>query len=552
MPHPFNQESIPRLPERRDNAENFFTCLMLTSDSGRPALYWQNYAELKRNFELYKERNLGFSQLCSQPDESKRIAEFWKQIAIDDPSHIALEWEPKNRKMLALRHLASYFEKNCYYAARQVQLQFSTPLSQWEEYLYYARVYIYTTDNLLKLLRAYNIFYQASLDTYIQQTLIKIIKTESDIGKFSPWRLLAKKSDKELDKALQQKFREPNISQYKFARKCFKQVYHMNKVSNPAIRRTGNKWPDADSEDFRAAAEYYNAGKFLPSAPHEVSAGANISGEQMQAWMKICIAALQNYPKSINLESLEILQEEGREGLLSELELAEPNIDEVKDSDTKVRELLNRTQPAFDKRIANFKPDQHKILLLYYGAGLKQTQLAAKLNLNQSSISKRLTTMEIKLSEALVEVSEPARWLANYVVGWLQKNYRAPLHSDLIQAALVQAIRELDSKEQEILHLRYGQQVAEENIAGQLGMNLLEVTATISQTQHKLEAKLIKVLNTWQKECVGRWLAKFYQDQILAACRTLNLSLGGEDISKNIDSIVQQCLQTLTASKKGE
>ncbi len=550
MPHPFNQESMPRLPERRDNAENFFTCLVLATRNNRPVLQWQNYPELQRNFELYQERNKTLSQLCRQPDGIQSIAEFWRQIAIATPSQNAQEWEPANRRTLALKHLASYFEKSCYYAARKVLLQAS--YCSWEDYLGSARVFIYNSDKLLRLLMSYNITHQASLDTYIQQSLIKIVRAESDIGKFSPWRLLANTSDEELRKVVQKDYREPNISQFIFARKYFKQVYLFNKVNNPAIRQRGQRWPDADSEDFQAAAECYNAEKSLPLAPHEVSAGANISEEQMQAWMKICITALQNYPKFINPQFLESLQEEDCQRLLDESKLENLKIDELEDSDPKTREALNRTNSAFRKQVASLKPDQHTILLLYYGAGFKQKQLELKLKLNQSSISRRLTTIERKLLEALVEASKPDRGVADCVVGWLQKNFRAPLRSDLIQAALVQATKELDSKEQKVLHLRYGQQITEENIASQLDMNLLEVTDTISQAQHKLQAKLIKNLNIWQKELVTNWLKKFYQAQILAVCRTLNLSLEGEDASQIIDSIVQQCLQTLTASQKGE
>ncbi|MEG4814872.1 hypothetical protein [Microcoleus sp. K5-D4] len=552
MPNPFNQESIPRLPEHGDNAENFFTYLMLATRNNRPVLKWQNYPEVKRNFELYKERNRTLSQLCDQPDGIQSIAEFWRQIAIDAPSSIALEWEPKNRKTLALKHLASYFEKSCYHAAREVRLQSST--LPWEEYLCYARIFIYNSDNLLRLLRSYNISERASLDTYIQQSLIKVIKAESDIGKFSPWRLLDNKSDKELYESLQKyDYREPNISQFIFARKYFKQVYRFNKVNNPAIRQRGQKWPDADSEDFQAAAECYNAEKSLPSAPHEVLAGANISGKQMQAWMKICITALQNYPKFINLPlSLEVLQKQGREGLLDESKLENLKSDELEDSDTKARAAFNRTNSAFHKQLESFKPEQHAILLLYYGAGLKQNTLENLLGIDQTSISRKIRKMKINLLETLGNLSKPDRWVAKYVVGWVQKNFRAPLRSDLIQAALVQATKELDSKEQEVLRLRYGQQIAEENIARQLDMNLLEVADTISQAQHKLQAKLIKNLNNWEKKYVEEWLAKFYQAQILAACGTLNISLDGEDASQIIDSIVQQCLQTLTASKKGE
>ena len=549
MPNPFNQEIIPRLPERRDNAENFFTYLILATRNRRPVIQWQNDAELKRNFELYQECNQTFSQLCSQPNQTKNIAEFWRQIAINSSLSVQ-DWEPKNRKTLALQHLASYFEKDCYYAAIEVGSRSSDCF--WEEYLYSARIFICNYENFTKLLQSYNVSHQVSLDTYIQQSFIKTI--QASISKFSRWRLLTHGSDKYLREALQRAgTQEPNISQFIFARKYFKQVYRFNKVNNPAIREPGQKWPNPDSEDFQAAAECYNTEKSLPSARHEVSAGSSINGQQMQAWMKICIAALQNYPKSINPQySLEALQEQGYEGLLDNSQLENANIAKTKNYGTALRELLNRTDSAFRKQLESLKPDQHKILLLYYGAGFKQKQLAIQLNLNQSSISRRLDAIKIQLLQAMVEMSQPHQWVADYVVEWLQKNFRAPLHSDLIQVALVQAIKELESEEQEVLRLRYGQQVAEEKIATEFGMDLLAVSAIIFQAQQKLQGNLIEVLNTWVKEYVETWLVKFYQAQILAAGQTLNLSVAGKDTSQIIETIVQECLQTLMSCKKGE
>jgi RNA polymerase sigma factor (sigma-70 family) len=549
MPNHFNQEIIPRLPERRDNAENFFTYLILATRNGRPVIQWKNDAELKRNFELYQECNQTLSQLCSQPNQTQNIAEFWRQIVIN-PSLSVQEWEPENRKMLAFKHVASYFEKGCYYAAREVGSKSNNCF--WEEYLYCARVFICNYENFIKLLQSYNVSHPASLDTYIQQSLIKTIR--ASLSKFSPWRLLTRESDKYLREALQRAGTpEPNISQFIFARKYFKQVYLFNKVNNPAIRQPGQKWPNADSEDFQAAAECYNAEKHLPSAPHEVSAGSSINGQQMQAWMKICIAALQNYPKSINPQySIEALQQQGYEGFLDKSQLENANIAKAKNYGTALRELLNQTDSAFRKQLESLTPDQHKILLLYYGAGFKQKQLAIQLNLNQSSISRRLDAIKIQLLQAMVEMSQPHQWVANYVVEWLQKKFRAPLHSDLIQVALVQAIKEFELEEQEVLHLRYGQQVVEEKIATELGIDLLAVSAIISQAQHKLQTNLIKVLNTWVKEYVEIWLVKFYKALISATRRTLNLSVAGKDTPQIIETIVQECLQTLMISKKGE
>jgi DNA-directed RNA polymerase specialized sigma24 family protein len=273
----------------------------------------------------------------------------------------------------------------------------------------------------------------------------------------------------------------------------------------------------------------------------------------MQAWMKICIAALQHYPKSINPQySIEALQEQGHEGFLDKSQLEKANIAKPTNSGTALRELLNQTDSAFRTQLESLKPDQHKILLLYYGAGFKQNQLAIQLNLNQSSISRRLDAIKIQLLQAMVQMSQPHQWVADYVGEWLQKKFRAPLHSDLIQVALVQAIKELELEEQEVLRLRYGQQVAEEKIATELGLDLLAVSAIIFLAQQKLQGNLIKVLNTWVKEYVEKWLVKFYQAQILAAGQTLNLSVAGKDTSQIIETIVQECLQTLMICKKGE
>ncbi|OCQ92604.1 hypothetical protein BCD67_01360 [Oscillatoriales cyanobacterium USR001] len=525
MSKPFDQESIPRLPERRDITEYFCTYLMLTTSNSHSVIQWQKRVHLKRNFELYQQRNQSLLQLCGRHNQFKSVAEFWREIAID-PSPISQDWEPQNRKKLALEHLASYFETDCYHAARTVWLKSKD--WPWDEYLCYARIFIYNFDNLLRLLLSYDLSLKTSLDTYIQQTLIKVIQSEAVLGKFSCWRLLAQKSDRELREALQRGgYQEPNISQYIFARKYFKQVYRLHKVNNPGMRKTGKKWPDPEREDFDTAAKCYNAEKSLSIAPHEVSAGSNITGEQIQDWMNICIDALQNYPKSID-----------RKVPIDDIPEPPYKETENEDVDTVAKELPKQINSNFHKQLQSLKPEQHKILLLYYGAGFNQTQVAHQLKVNQSLISRRLYAIKINFLKTLVEMSQPREWVADYVVGWLQRNFRAPLHSDLIQVALIEAIKELESKEQEVLRLRYGQWIAEERIASQLGMNSLEVNDMIYQAQQKLQANLIKVLNTWVKEYVEKWLVQFYQAQILAVWGTPNLPLGDEEISKTIDNLV--------------
>lgn len=533
-----NQENIPTLPKRLNNSDIFCTYLTLNTDNSRKYFQWNNALYLNRNFELYARNNEVFAQFCSQPNGITNILEFWKTIAID-PSPILQEWERQNSKQLALHHLMSYLETSCYYATKKVSS--ISKIRSWEDYLSSARIFIHNSDNLVKLLKSYDDS-QALLDTYIQGILIKEIQNQQNIGKFSPWRMLGKTSEKLLREALQRSgHKEPYISQYIFARKHFQPVYNFNKVRNPLLRKSGDKWLEPDSEDFQAAANCYNAEKFLSSAPHEVSAGSNISTEQMQAWMKICISSIQEYDQ-IKQDSERCLDDSQPEDINFEAE----------ESDSESNSQFEETQSAFHKELDRFQPDQHQILLLYYGANLKQKQLKIKLGVSQSAICRRLLTIKNQLLKTLIQKSQPHEWVRNYVVEWLHKDFCAPRHSDLIEAALVQATKELGSEEQQILFLRYGEKVNEQNIATHFGISLFEVNAIIAVSQHKLQAHLIKELPHWEKECVEEWLKSFYHSKISAACRTLNLSLEMDDSHQIIDKIVEECLQNLIVTEKGE
>ncbi|WP_341731946.1 hypothetical protein [Microcoleus sp. EPA2] len=549
-----HRETIPILPDRPNNTEVFSTYLMLDTQNCPPLIKWQNIPALKRNFELYQKHNPTFRQLLSQPNIIQSLSMFWRNIIITS-APILEDWEPKNSRRLALEHLASLFEKNCYYASKKVWLNAQD--RSWEEYLSSARVFVYSSDNLVKVLNSYDEA-QATLDTYIQQTLIKEIKNQHQICKFSRWRLVVKKSDKELREALQRAgYQEPYISQCIFARKYFQQVYRFNKVQNPALRRLGDKWLEPDMEDFQAATECYNAEKSLSCAPHEVSAGSSISREQMQAWMETSIEALKKYDRVIisspeNIQNVSpITQPQDSNQLWDALESEIISL-EAEESDSEANPLLNQTKLDFHEELDRLKPAQHKILLLYYGVGLKQKQLETQLGTSQSAISRRLNTIKKQLLRTLINKSQPQAWVKNYVIEWLHKDFRAPRHSDLIEAALVQATKELRREAQNILFRRYGQQLNEQQIASQLGLSLLDVKTIISESQDKLQAYLIKELPHWEKEYVEEWLKSFYYSKICLAHEHLNLSLDIIYDGETIDKIVAESLKTLIAYKKGE
>ena len=549
-----NQENIPKLPERLNNSDVFCTYFILNTDNSYGIFQWKNDPHLKRNFELYKKNNEVFAQFCSQPNGIINILDFWRDLAIE-ASPIVQQWERPNRSKLALHHLMSYLETSCYYAAKQV---FSiSKIRSWEDYLSSARIFIHNSDKIIKLLKSYD-YRQASLDTYIQNVLSNEIKNQQNICKYSPWRLLVEQSEIQLQESLQRYgIQEANISQYLFGRKCFNPVYKFNKVHNSALRRSGDKWLEPDSEDFQAAAESYNAEKSLSSSPHEVFAGSNISGEQMQAWMKTCITALQNYEK-LTVYSSEDIDQTRKKNKPQDSDRCSDHSDpegispESEESDSEANPRFKETKSAFHKELDRLRLDQHQILLLYYGAGLNQKQMEIQLKLSQPAISRRLNTIKKKLLNTLIQKSQPDRWVRNYVVEWLHKSFHSPRNSELLEAALVEAIKELHPSEKQVLFLRYGEQLNEQNIANQLGISLLDVNAIIDTSQYKLNAYLIKKLPYWEKKYVEDWLREFYESKILVICETLNLSLEGEDTSQIIDRIVEEYLQNLIVTEKGE
>lgn len=541
------QDSIPRLPDRLDNRDKFSMYLMLDTRNFGQVIQWKYNLPLQRNFALYEKNIESFSRLCRIPDQGKSLVQFWLNIALETTSDRQQDWEPENRKQLALEHLASYFEANCYHAARTIYI--NSIERPWEEFLCLARVSIYDLNNLLKILAGYEASQGASLETYVQEVVIKTVKSATAVNKFSRWRLLCKTSDKELKEALQTAGqREPDISRCLFARKYFKQVYLMNKVKNPT-RKAGQKWPDPDSEDFQAVAQCYNVEKSLAAAPHEVSAGSNINREQIQGWMEFCISALQNYPKSIIPSySIEALQEVGHEVKSEQpqpaVKIEWQDVVETEDSGEDRQKLASKTDLALRRHLQTLKPEQHKILLLYYGAGFTQKQVTVSLGITQGSISRRLDTIKIKLLKALAEMAQPNQWVAQYVSGWLEKDYQTPHHSDLIQAALVKAIKELEPEEREVLQLCYGQHLDEQKVAARLGMNQAEVTAKIRAAKHKLQDDLINRLNTWIKEYIDQWLTSLYQSLLYSSNKVLDTALKNQTEPDNFENILNECLRS--------
>lgn len=503
---------IPKLPHRENNIDKFTTYLMLNNQNGRLTLQWKYQPYLQRNMKLYEQMNQVFHNTCIQKDNGIGLSLFWLDVVLNDAQDTRL-WEPVNKKQLGLEHLAAFLEERCYWAAKTLSTDYN--LESWEKCLYTARTLIFNPLKFQDILTRYNPG-QTNLNTYVQEALVKHIKCETAQNRFSQWRLLYKKSDKELREALQTIGRmEPNISQFVFARKYFKQIYLMDKIQISG-RKLGEKWPAPDEDNFQKAAQCYNAEKLMSSAPHEVAISIDVTASQIKEWMQICIAALNNYPQSILPKfSLEALQNCGREVASDDdsdaLEIEGHSLWTTAETGKELHFLQNKTSSILAKEITALKLEYQKILFLYYGFGINQKQLADTLGINQSTISRYLTKSTVNLLDSLAEISQPQGWVKHYISQWLKQNYQTPQHTDLIQAVLVTAIKKLTFEQKEILQLCYGQKMNEIDITQKLGISFIEKKAILAMIQSELKDKLIHEINIWIKDYVDKWLSKYYK-----------------------------------------
>ncbi len=504
---------LPKLPYR-GTQEKFYKYMDLGNSSANSVIRWKPEAYLQRNIELYKSRHEKFVSLSNQKDNTRDLVQFWIDMALCylPPQE---NWESSNRVQKAWEHLTVYCEESCYYAAFDV---WKIDRSQsWEELIFLARCLIYDREKFKNILVQYNNV-NSSLDTYITKIIINSVKDKTSVGKFSTWRLFLHKSDKELKEALNRHGRcEPEISRFLFARKYFKQVYQMNKLQNPAVAK-GKKYPEPSETDFIEMVDYYNTEKLLSGAPHEVAAGASITVAELKTWIEACIAALYNYPKSIASSfSLEALQDAGRE---FESPSAEFELDLV--DSTQETSLVNKVS-GLKQQLYSLKPDQQKILLLYYGFELNQTQVADNFKVTQGTIAARLKTIELKLIKTLSQLSQPSEWVSQYVAVWLVRSYQSPVYSDLINVALVEAVKKLEQLEKEALRLCYGQKIHQKDIANQLKITESELILITDNAKAKLENYLIKEIDCIISQYLRIWLSNTCKDIVKSACNNLKL-----------------------------
>jgi predicted transcriptional regulator len=161
---------------------------------------------------------------------------------------------------------------------------------------------------------------------------------------------------------------------------------------------------------------------------------------------------------------------------------------------------------------------------------MKQQDIGNIFSLTQTAISHRVKNIKIEfmdiLIESLYQSVTPETWINNYIDNWLNKlgdSYHKPLDSNYLRRILIEVVKTLDTSENRLLELKYGQRIDDCQLTMKLNMTEEDLLKMINQIQGKLEQGLLKKLEKLVHDSLELALSAFSQKLIDNACLNLNI-----------------------------
>ena len=357
---------------RQDTVQVFSTFIQFDSDrfSG-----WATDSRLRRSMKQC---------LTKIPSESSE--NFWVLYW-----HKTWQEQPKS---LAKEHLAAYLQEICYWSSTKTIHGFTSTQYTVPDCF---QVAIAGIDKVLKGFdreRGFNLKSYASIT--FGNLIRELLRQKREIDICSDWSLLRKLSQKRITEALADAGLDREvIERYVLAWNCFKTIYV------PERGNSTRKLPKPEPETWAAIADLFNQERSTISADKATS-------ENMEQWLLACVKAARShlFPNvtSINqpkpgYESGEIVDSlvgEVDESLLSDM-IADEDAQQRSQQQGDIGKFLITT-------IEQLKPEEQKLLELYYSLGLKQAEIAKELNTQQYTVSRKLA----RARKALLK--ELAKW----------------------------------------------------------------------------------------------------------------------------------------------
>ncbi|MDJ0577530.1 MAG: sigma-70 family RNA polymerase sigma factor [Xenococcaceae cyanobacterium MO_234.B1] len=374
-----------------------------------------------------------FSNWVSDPRLRRSISKCLSEIAQQETSENfwAIYWHKRWQKQpqgIARDHLLAYLQEVCFWSAQKTIRGFTSTQYKIPDGF---QIAIAGVDKVLKGFngdRGFNLKSYASIT--FSNLIRELLRQRQEIDICSEWSLLRKLSQKRLDESLQNAGLSAEVREkYILAWNCFKNIYVPDR-SNPT-RRLAKPSPEA----WKAIANLYNQEKKGQlSAP-----GETVKPEITEKWLLICVKAARSYlypnVTSINQpkpgydsgEIADSLVGEIEDSLLTEM-IVEEEVQERNQQQSQINEILISA-------LGQLKPDEQKLLELYYGQKLKQGDIAQELGTQQYTISRKLSRVRKSLLKSLSLwtketlhislTSDVLKGMSAVIEEWLESHYHS-------------------------------------------------------------------------------------------------------------------------------
>lgn len=407
---------------RQDLIELFSTFLRLEADRFGG---WVADGRLRRSMKT----RVSHEPHVSEQSWTEYWHERWRSLGESRASESAADKSADC--LLARSHLMAYLQEPCFWAARKTKSTFAQTSSSIADGFQGA---IAEVD---RVLRGFDPDRGTGLKSYASVIFGNVIRDrlrqQREVDVCTPWALLRKVSQKRLGESLHAAgWGDAEVARRTLAWSCFKTIYVPGAESSHLPAKATRQLPRPSREMWHAIADLYNSRRM------ELDAGeATCSPEDLGTWLDTCAKAVRSYlfpdVASLNAptsgddsgEWLDLVADGERESLVAAAVKAE----EVEERAVRRREM----QTAIETAIAALPEDSRLLLQFYYRDRLRQQDIAERLQIQQYTVSRRLTKVRQTLLKALatwsrdvLHISPTATVLQDISVSleaWLDTSY---------------------------------------------------------------------------------------------------------------------------------
>jgi RNA polymerase sigma factor (sigma-70 family) len=407
----------------RDNLiDQFSTYALLDGDRVQQ---WIAEPRLRRNMQLSLHTDTADQQAPALSEPAWAL--YWYKIW-QSQQESQLSTSPSARSHISQQHLTAYLQEACYWTAKKIAQRFPNLECTIADYFQVA------SSETHRVLKGFNPSYGTNLKGYAPIVLTNLLKDylrqRRVIDVCSDWSLLRKVSNKRVLEVLENAGVSPiEREQYHFAWTCFKTIYTPGGYSKRETETADSPVPQLWTE----VAHLYNSKRQQQAAQNLPS----LTPEQLESYLNKLTRWIRAYLYP-NVDSLNKIKPGQEQGELQD-DLADPHnvswleatIDDEIQSERQqqLAELYQTLETAYK----SLDTTAQKILQLFYQENLSQQELAARMDMSQPTVSRRLKKAEEALLTNLLDhvkakmnnLPEPTelKHISNALKEWLNRYF---------------------------------------------------------------------------------------------------------------------------------